>query len=465
MLDAGNRKIFTLASAGSHVVFHRIAVNWMNVAWIAGNVGGDITRALNEYFASISYAQGGGVVVIPNSQTPWTTTGGHLVPYGTTIKGISMDSDALAGPRINMMSSNTFMFKISDSVFNTQFQHINLHNNGQTNNAGVLFEGTTNATFNHYFKYCAFVGFKRGVSGVPTSGFGWMINQVVFDQCAFVTNTEAAIYWYSINGVVNIKNCSFQMSSGQWGLILQHAGVWNVEQNEIAGGGISDGAGWAWLRADYVALNFNGNEDENANYTILDEAICTNGTVNLNGNILQGDLMMNGNNTTYFTKGNFYPTSSGQWKDKNTPNTTPDAVVYSWDRATSAVFTHGCTFKPMVTRDSTDTFTNKRITPRTVGLIAAGVIGSWQDAFDLVTLSAQDQALTVGSPGGSPTEGQPLGLRFKDDGSARAITWNGIYRSIATLPTTTVAGTVMYIFFRYNAQDSKWDCLDVKTQP
>lgn len=74
--------------------------------------------------------------------------------------------------------------------------------------------------------------------------------------------------------------------------------------------------------------------------------------------------------------------------------------------------------------------------------------------------------LTVNAPSGSPIEGQGLLIRIKDNGTARTIAWNGIFRVIGvTLPTTTVANKVVYIGCKYNAIDTKWDVLAVGQEP
>jgi hypothetical protein len=72
---------------------------------------------------------------------------------------------------------------------------------------------------------------------------------------------------------------------------------------------------------------------------------------------------------------------------------------------------------------------------------------------------------TFAAPSGSPSAGRKLLIRIKDNGSAQGLSWNAIYREAgATLPTTTVAGKVMYLGFVYNATDVKWDHIASVTQ-
>lgn len=53
-------------------------------------------------------------------------------------------------------------------------------------------------------------------------------------------------------------------------------------------------------------------------------------------------------------------------------------------------------------------------------------------------------------------------LRVKDNGTARTLAFNAVFRAVGvTFPTTTVAGKVMYMGCRWNTADSTWDVLAV----
>ena len=87
------------------------------------------------------------------------------------------------------------------------------------------------------------------------------------------------------------------------------------------------------------------------------------------------------------------------------------------------------------------------------------------DVNDFVVLTAQSEALTIAAPTGTPVEGQKLIIRLKDDGRARGITFNAIFRAIGiTLPTTTVASKITYLGLVYNSTDTKWDVVAVKEE-
>jgi hypothetical protein len=87
------------------------------------------------------------------------------------------------------------------------------------------------------------------------------------------------------------------------------------------------------------------------------------------------------------------------------------------------------------------------------------------DLQDLGVITAQAAALTIAAPTGTPIQGQRLILRIKDNGTARAITWNAIFRAIGTtLPTTTTINKTTYVGCIYNSTDTKWDVVVVNTE-
>lgn len=84
------------------------------------------------------------------------------------------------------------------------------------------------------------------------------------------------------------------------------------------------------------------------------------------------------------------------------------------------------------------------------------------DNEDLYILTALAVGATFGAVGGTPTAGQRLLIRIKDNGTARTLAWNAVYRAMGVaLPTTTVISKILYVGFIYNSTDSKWDCVSV----
>ncbi|MHB1125330.1 MAG: hypothetical protein ACYC0T_21815 [Ramlibacter sp.] len=109
------------------------------------------------------------------------------------------------------------------------------------------------------------------------------------------------------------------------------------------------------------------------------------------------------------------------------------------------------------------TLTNKRITRREVTITSSATPTPNSDTTDIYTITALAAAATFGAPTGTPTQGQTLLYRIKDNGTAQALNWNAIHRAgtDVALPTTTVLGKTLYAGFIYNSTDSKWDLLFV----
>lgn len=153
--------------------------------------------------------------------------------------------------------------------------------------------------------------------------------------------------------------------------------------------------------------------------------------------------------------------------------------------------THADTNNIIVQRSSTDTFTDGS-TSKTINVANGGLkvtmlnsrwafeflsvvptnrnnqttsastitpTGDTSDQYNVTALAAN---ATIAAPSGTPKNGQRLILRIKDNGTARTLTWNAIYRSVgAPLPSTTVISKTLYVDMVYNTADTKWDVMDV----
>lgn len=113
------------------------------------------------------------------------------------------------------------------------------------------------------------------------------------------------------------------------------------------------------------------------------------------------------------------------------------------------------------TISSTNTLTNKRVTPR-VGSTASSATPSIDaDSFDQYNITALAAAITGVTVTGTPTDGQKLLVRIKDNGTARAIAWGASFTSSgsATLPTTTAISKTHLVGFIYDSTAAKWVCV------
>ena len=104
-----------------------------------------------------------------------------------------------------------------------------------------------------------------------------------------------------------------------------------------------------------------------------------------------------------------------------------------------------------------------------VSVASATTITPNIDSSEMEIVSALASALTIAVPTGVTSsfyEGKELTLRIKDNGTARALTWNAIFVDYTgILPSTTVASKTVYIGCKYNVVDTKWDVVAVQVQP
>lgn len=135
------------------------------------------------------------------------------------------------------------------------------------------------------------------------------------------------------------------------------------------------------------------------------------------------------------------------------------------DVRVQAVFKDEFIATTVVREATTQTLTNKRITKRVATATSSTTPTPNADTTDQYQLTALAAGATFGEPTGTPTNGQGLVIRIEDNGTARSLAWNAVYRAIGVvLPTTTVLGKVLYVGFIYNSTDDKWDCVAVQQE-
>lgn len=111
---------------------------------------------------------------------------------------------------------------------------------------------------------------------------------------------------------------------------------------------------------------------------------------------------------------------------------------------------------------STNTLTNKRITPRVSSEASSAtptINTDNVDAHSITALAATITSMTT-NLSGTPTNFQKLIIRIKDNGTARGITWGTSFEAKGVaLPTTTVISKVLTVGFIYDTVTSKWGCV------
>jgi hypothetical protein len=186
--------------------------------------------------------------------------------------------------------------------------------------------------------------------------------------------------------------------------------------------------------------------------------ITLTGTVTSSGSLTLGGTLSGVSLTTQVS--GTLPVGNG-----GTGATTLTGVVIG--NGTAAFTTVTAPSGAIVGTTDTQTLTNKRITPRVSSTTSITSPLAWNsDNFDQYAATAQANALTISADAGTPTNGQRVIFRFKDDGTARALTWttgsSKSFRAVGvTLPTTTVINKVLYVGCIYNVADDRWDALAV----
>lgn len=152
--------------------------------------------------------------------------------------------------------------------------------------------------------------------------------------------------------------------------------------------------------------------------------------------------------------------------DDVTPTTTKgDIIVENGSNAIRLAV--GSTNGDSLEVDSAEATGIKWVTKLTTTSVASSAtpspIGSSREnEYYLTSLAV---GATFATPSGTPVNGNTLFIRIEDDGTARTLAWNAIYRAMSeALPVTTVLGKVLYIGFVYNSTDSKWDCIGINQE-
>lgn len=117
---------------------------------------------------------------------------------------------------------------------------------------------------------------------------------------------------------------------------------------------------------------------------------------------------------------------------------------------------------------STNTLTNKRITPRVVTVNAPGATPTTNtDNNDIAQFTGLATAITSMTTNltGTPLDTDMCEFMFLDNGTARAITWGASFANggLVNLPTTTVLNVMLRVLVQYQTQASlnKWVCIAV----
>lgn len=182
----------------------------------------------------------------------------------------------------------------------------------------------------------------------------------------------------------------------------------------------------------------------------------TNAGIQANGTFgTSGQTLTTNGSAVYWSS--FDATAQFSWTNVHTFNAN---LIISTSAAIYANNSAGVSGQILTSNGSTVYWSTAPV--RVVNVVSSSSITPNVDITDLYVVTSLAANTTFNAPTGTPTDGQKLMIRIKDNGTARTLSWNAIYRVIGlTLPNTTIATKTLYIGTVYNSADIKWDILAV----
>lgn len=116
----------------------------------------------------------------------------------------------------------------------------------------------------------------------------------------------------------------------------------------------------------------------------------------------------------------------------------------------------------LVGRATTDTFTNKRITPRVQSDTSNSATPTLNtDNYDMDVITGQTNNITsmTTNLSGTPVNGQKLLISFTASSGSPTITWGTSFESSTVTLPTSMSTTRSDVGFIWNAATSKWRCV------
>ena len=272
---------------------------------------------------------------------------------------------------------------------------------------------------------------------------------------AFSATGSAANYFKMTNAASGAP--TFGTNSGAYGMYL----TGGLAYLEITGDGTSSSS-------ERLTLTINGGSDPTFTTNLSNSSIVLtpNGT---------GQVKFGKNASPNTNDGAALGTTSLSWSDLFLASGAVINIANSnWVAThTSGILTIGTgTLKisnptnnstSVVTTDGTQTLSAKRVTKRVTTVNAPGATPSTNtDNLDIAKFTGLNAAITsmTTNLSGTPNDGDMVMFQFLDDGTGRAITWGTSFASTTvTLPTTTVASTMLRVLCQWSSNNSKWNCI------
>lgn len=277
---------------------------------------------------------------------------------------------------------------------------------------------------------------------------------------------------YSLNGKsLHVKGTA---GSGHLGLKHQSSNI-TAAASESSFGANSDGdAIWKNDGNAIQKINvFKRTTFGNANYTALksDDLVCTSvtftasRTVTLPSDSLQAHEITIADEFQTVTSTNtlVIGVASGKYLNGVLNGTETIQSAGGWRRFKTDGAGNWSFDTGIVRRTATQTLTNKTIQKRILVVTQSATPATNIDNGDIVSITGLAQAITSMTSGlsGTPYGGQMIMWQITDNGTGRAITWGASFASTTnfTLPTTTVASTMLRVLTQWNSVTSKHECI------
>lgn len=303
---------------------------------------------------------------------------------------------------------------------------------------------------------------NKGDITVSGSGATWVINA---SSVSLATDVTGNLSVTNLNSGTSASATTFWCGNGTWstpvatvgpadyGDITVSGGIWTINNNAVTSAKIS-GVAWSKLTGTPTTMGVGG-------YGITD------------GQPLDADLTTIAGLTA--TTNNFIVSVSSAWASrtptqvKTTLNldlvdNTSDATKNS---ATATLTNKTLTAPVIATIVNTNTLTLPTVQGTITAYSEASITssatptptGNSREGFYYITALATNA--TFGAPSGTVANGNMLFIRVKDNGTARTLSWNSIYRGSTdlALPSITTQSLTMYLQFIYNSTDAKWDLI------
>jgi hypothetical protein len=133
-----------------------------------------------------------------------------------------------------------------------------------------------------------------------------------------------------------------------------------------------------------------------------------------------------------------------------------------------AIVTRASKGSPLTNAEMDNNFTELDTTKIGYNVVSVASTSSLTIAAGVTqqNITALAVEMTINAPAGTPVDSQKLIIRIKDNGTARTLIWNAIWRNL-TGPhiTTTTPTKTLYFGAVYNADNLTWDITAIGMEP